>query len=132
VIRSEEHVALGKASVTGAHVTDLQLAQHLKGLFVFWVGKMFSIWQAYLVGLPLDLVILGDDLAWVHFDCFAEIILKIGVCRYLGGMTDTRSREDIMDKVLYVFIVSAAISKITVGLKIFLSCLRPLDLHIIS
>ena len=47
-------------------------------------------------------------------------------------MTNTRCREDIVNKVLYVIIVGAAIGIETVWFQILLCGLRPLDPHVLA
>ena len=76
-------------------------------------------------------MIFWENHAGVYFNLAAQVELKVCVCRYLGRIADTRRREDIVDKVLQIIVVCAAISEVTIWFEIFLRRNRPLDFHVL-
>ena len=92
---------------------------------------MLSVWQKELVGFSLDLMVFGEDQGWVGLDLSAKVELEVCVDAYFRRVTNSRCREDIVHKVLYVIVVGAAIGIETVWFQISLCGLRPLDPHIL-
>ena len=93
---------------------------------------MLCIWQKEFVGLTLDLMVFGEDLGGVCLDLSAQVELEICVNAYFRRVTDTRRREDIVHKVLYVIVVGAAIGIETVWFQVSLCGLCPLYPHVLA
>lgn len=74
-ISRKKHEGFYEAGVPWAHVSDLQFSQKLKRFFLFWVCKMFFIWQTNFVGLTLDLIVLGLEKIMVYLNGTSEIKL---------------------------------------------------------
>lgn len=92
---------------------------------------MLCVWQKEFVGLTLDLMVFGEDLGRVGLDFPAQVELEVRIHAYFRRVTDTRCREDIVHKVLYVIVVGAAIGIETVWFQISLCGLCPLDIHVL-
>ena len=76
-------------------------------------------------------MVFGEDLGGVGLDFPAQVELKVRIHAYFRRVTDTRCREDIVHKVLYVIVVGAAIGIETVWFQISLCGLCPLDPHVL-
>jgi hypothetical protein len=63
-------------------------------------------------------VIFWEHLRWIGFYFSPQLQLHIGILRNFARVTDTRAREDIVDKVLRLVVVRAAICIIGKGLYI--------------
>ena len=77
-------------------------------------------------------MVFGEDLGWVCLDLSAKVELEVRVHAYFRRVTDTRCREDIVHKVLYVIVVGAAIGIETVWFQVSLRGLCPLDTHVLA
>jgi len=92
---------------------------------------MLCVWQKEFVGLTLDLMVFGEDLGGVGLDLSTQVELEVRIHAYFRRVTDTRCREDIVNKVLYVIVVGAAIGIETVWFQISLCGLCALDPHVL-
>ena len=92
---------------------------------------MLCVWQKEFVGLTLDLVVFGEDLGGVGLDLSTQVELEVRIHAYFRRVTDTRCREDIVNKVLYVIVVGAAIGIETVWFQISLCGLCALDPYVL-
>jgi hypothetical protein len=77
-------------------------------------------------------MVFGEDLGGVCLDFPAKVELEICVHAYFRRVTDTRCREDIVHKVLYVIVVGAAIGIEAVWFQVTLCGLCPLDPHVLA
>ena len=93
---------------------------------------MLCVWQKEFVGLTLNLMVFGEDLGGVGLDFPAQVELEVRIHAYFRRVTDTRCREDIVHKVLYVIVVGAAIGIETVWFQVSLCGLCPLYPHVLA
>ena len=77
-------------------------------------------------------MVFGEDLGGVGLDFPAQVELEVRIHAYFRRVTDTRCREDIVHKVLYVIVVGAAIGIETVWFQISLCGLCPLYPHVLA
>ena len=77
-------------------------------------------------------MVFGEDLGRVGLNLSAQIELEVRISANFCRVTDTRCREDIVHKVLYVIVVGAAIGKKAVWFQISLCGLCPLDRHVFT
>jgi len=77
-------------------------------------------------------MVFGEDLGGVGLDFPAQVELEVRIHAYFRRVTDTRCREDIVHKVLYVIVVGAAIGIETIWFQISLCGLSPLDPHVLT